>query len=100
MYSGSWLRYLELIQDSIDNFEKYYHEAERKKGTTLTDEEKATGILEDRKNILDKNLRVNYLKDFLGNFNDGKERNKKIECYNILELISLEHFEFLNPNLQ
>lgn len=93
------LRYLEMIQDSIDNFEKNYHDAERKKGTTLTDEEKATGILEDRKNILDKNLRFNYLKDFLGKFNDGKERNTKIECFVILNTISLKDFESLNPSI-
>jgi len=53
-----------------------------KKGTNLTDEEKAIGILEDRKNILDKNLRFNYLKDFLGKFNAGESMKfKKLQDF-------------------
>jgi len=62
-------------------------QAEKLKGNQLTEEEKSDGIIEDRRNIVEKNLKICYFRLFLGNTDGGLNRN--VESVPVLELIAL-----------
>lgn len=66
MTSTIAIKFLSIMQDTINSFEDNYTRAMQKRGKEIiTEEEKADGIIEDRKMQIDRELKIHYIRSII-----------------------------------